>query len=163
MILGCAALLTVVLVAGCGKHAAATRSSVEVHAAGQPIVVTEDDLEKYVRWSRDFAVQANKNIVEMRAMTDRSGVSQSEVVSMVERQRRESAEIMSREPATGVKSNALGAAIAGVVSIDFQGDKVEYRFGHDEVALASARQKYGDQFVDWVVAREDKIRKILSE
>jgi len=50
-----------------------------------------------------------------------------------------------------------------VATLEHQGDKVVYVPGHDEIALAAARNKYGDKFVDWVVWREKMIARALAE
>ena len=50
-----------------------------------------------------------------------------------------------------------------MATLEHQGDKVVYVPGHDEIALAAARNKYGDKFVDWVVSREKMIARALAE
>jgi hypothetical protein len=58
--------------------------------------------------------------------------------------------------------DALGETVPGVATLEFQGGKVVYVPGRNAIALAAARSKYGDQFVDWIVARESTIARILS-
>ena len=68
-----------------------------------------------------------------------------------------------RTPVSGVKERAIAEALGGIATIDLNSEKVEFIPGHNETALASARAKYGSEFVDWVVAREPAITRILSQ
>jgi hypothetical protein len=146
-----------------------------IKAAGQPrISVTDDELAKYVVWWRDYLEVGNRNVVEMNAVSKRVASKYSfadtgriaqdpELLAASERQRNAMKEVMNRMPVDGVKMDALGETVPGVATLEFQGDKVVYVPGRNEIALAAARKNYGDQFVDWIVARESTIARILSQ
>ena len=142
---------------------------------GQPaLVVTEDELTKYVAWWHDYLTLANRNRIEMDAVTrsvsskysfgDTDKISQDpELLATLDRQRSAMQELDSRRPVDGLKMQALRDTVPGVATLEFQGDKVAFVPGHNEIALAAARQRYGDKFVDWVISRESVIALILSE
>ena len=138
------------------------------------LVVTEDDLTRYVAWWRDYLTLVNRHRIELDAVTrsvsskyspgETDRMSQDpELLATFDRQRSAMQELEGRRPVDGLKMQALRDTVPGVATLEFQGDKVAYVPGHNEIALAAARQRYGDKFVAWVVSREAVIARILSE
>jgi hypothetical protein len=146
-----------------------------VKVDGQPgLAVTEDELTKYVAWWREYLTLVNRHLIEMEAVTrsvsskysfaDTDKVSQDPVLlATLDRQRSAMQELDSRRPVDGLKMQALRDTVPGVATLEFQSDKVAYVPGHNDIALAAARQKYGDKFVDWIVSREGAIARTLSQ
>jgi hypothetical protein len=69
---------------------------------------------------------------------------------------------MARMP-QGSTVNALQATLPGVGRMLFRPPVMVYEPGRNEVVLSAARAKYGDEFVDWVLARERLIVEALSK
>jgi hypothetical protein len=140
----------------------------------QTVLVTDEELTKYVVWWREDLVLVNHNIAEMETVRERVAAKYSfaelermtqdpELLGTLEGQRSAMQELDNRRPVDGLKMQALRDTVPGVATLEFQGDKVVYVPGRDEIVLAAARKRYGDQFVDWIVARESAIARILSQ
>jgi hypothetical protein len=146
-----------------------------VRTDGQTAIrVTDDELAKYVVWWRDYLELVARNQAELEELRQRISskysfaetgrISQDpELLATLDRQRSTMQELDNRRPVDGLKMQALRDTVPGVATLEFQRDKVVYVPGRNEIALAAARQKYGDQFVDWIVARESTIARILSQ
>jgi hypothetical protein len=164
-----AGIAIAVVAIACAKHEGVVKT------AGQPeLAVTDDELTKYVRWWRDYLTLVNRHLIELDAVRKRVSSKYSfadmnrmsedpELLATVERQRSAMQELDSHRPVDGLKMQALRDTVPGVATLEYQGDKVVYVPGHDEIALAAARNKYGDKFVDWVVSREKMIARALAE
>lgn len=140
----------------------------------QEIGISEDELIKYLVWWREYATLTSHNMAEMKAVSDRIAARYSlgssdriaqdpELVAMLERQQVAARDIEARAPLSRPKMEALGETVAGIATLEPKDGGVVFVAGHNEIALASARSKYGDEFVDWVVARESLVARVLSQ
>jgi hypothetical protein len=125
-------------------------------------------------WWCDYLTLVNRHLIELDAVKQRVSSKYSfadtyrisedpELLATLERQRSAMQELDSHRPVDEVKMQALRDTVPGVATHEFQGDKVVYAPGHDEIALAVARNKYGGKFVDWVVSREKMIARAPAE
>lgn len=166
----CAVIALVAAALACGRG----REGVVKFDGQRALAVTEDELTRYAAWWRDYLTLVNRNRIEMDAVTrsvsskysfaDTDRIAQDpELLATLDRQRSAMQELDRRRPVDGLKMQALRDTVPGVATLELQGDKVAYVPGHNEIALAAARQRYGDEFVDWVISRESVIARILSE
>lgn len=141
--------------------------------AERPRVPTEEELTGYLEWVRDWKHLANRNRAELepalQAIFARypSGdpgavASDPEWLALHARQKEKMQAHMDRMP-PGLIVNALAATLAGVGRMVARPQSWEYVPGRDEAVLSDARAKYGDEFVDWVLARESVIVGTLSQ
>jgi hypothetical protein len=68
-----------------------------------------------------------------------------------------------RMPLKGAKAQALSDTLAGIGAIIAQPHKLVFAARRVEQALAKARQKYGNDYVQWVLSRESAIVDTLSK
>ena len=85
-----------------------------------------------------------------------------ELLTMVKRQSATMQELEARSPLTGLKREALEAVIGGIAPREFHPDKMTYARRRDGAVLSEAAEKYGEEFVAWVVARESQIVGALA-
>lgn len=165
----CALVLLLAAALACSR----SREGV-IHVAGRtPIKVTDEELIAYASWLHDYVKLQKEGRIESEEMFGRlsrrdswakaDGISSDPaLLAMVERHRNAMAELERRMPAENAKMQALSETIAGVVTVDLSGRKVELVPGHNEIALTTARQRYGDEFVDWILSREALIVRTVS-
>lgn len=120
--------------------------------------MSDDDLRNYVLWLRDYKNLLNRHIGELEA--EGSG---TDALTLGERHRREMQELNARMPVSGLKLYALRETVAGVATIDIERQKAVFVPGRNEMALASARKKYGNDFVDWIVSNEPMIDRTMMQ
>jgi len=137
------------------------------------IAPTDDDLTTYVEWYRDWKLLTNRYRAELDAVTEQAAVKYSledtgkiaqdpDLLAFLDRQRREMQPHMDRAP-RGATAEAFKATLAGLGQMVFLPGGMVYVAGRNEPLLAEARRKYGDAFVDWVLARESTIVGTLGQ
>ena len=184
-----AALLSfIVLAPGCrekGPSSAAPATSAarpSFQRATTRVDVADADLNAYLEWLRDWKSITNRHRAELDEVTERAlarlpvfdpdkAVQDPEFLAMLAEQRKDGQALSSRMP-KGPTAEALATMVGGVESMTVgpgavgtmvpQPNGVVYRPGRNEKVLAEARAKYGDTFVDWVLARESLIVETLG-
>ena len=140
--------------------------------AERPRVPTDEELTSYLEWLRDWKHLANRNRTELEAglepifarypSRDPNAVaSDPEWLALHRRQAEGMQAHMNRRP-RGLIINALEATLPGVGRMVARTDAMDYVPGRDEAVLSAARARYGNEFVDWVLARERVIVETLS-
>jgi hypothetical protein len=136
-------------------------------------VPTEEELTSYLEWWRDWKRLTNRNAAELYEVMERvsrkyprddtrSLAADPEYLAVYNRHRTEMKSHMDRKP-KGPTATALNATVPALGPIVIHPKAMVYEPRRDEAALAAARAKYGDTFVDWVLAREHIIVQTLSQ
>jgi hypothetical protein len=130
-------------------------------------------LTQYLAWQHDFRTQVKRHRIEQEATAQRvagkypafsTGLSTDpELLAVLTRQRRDMQFLMDRMP-KGPTMEALGATIEGLgtTTAGPEGIALIYTPRRDEAVLDSARAKYGDGFVRWVIQHEGTITAALT-
>ena len=136
------------------------------------VAVTDDDLTAYLAWWHGWMSLTNRHRAELDAVTERAAAKLSvadtgkiaqdpDLLALLGGQRKEMQahfDGMRKGPAT----QALMGTLPGVGAMFVRPGGMVYVAGRNEAVLAEARRKYGDTFVDWVLARESVILDTLS-
>lgn len=168
-------MLSVALVlCGCSSKehetAAATGSPAATTSTGTKashITVTDDELNRFLEWVRQDQIQTDRHAQENREIVNKiDSNTDPAYAAMVERQRKEMEAMKNAMPVSEEKARALVQTIQGIGGWRADESQIEVRSvfvpGHSERLLAQARQKYGDEFVDWVLSRESRIVQTLT-
>jgi hypothetical protein len=160
--------------------ALATACSNKEAAAGRPeqpptagAAREDDDLMAYVNWYRDWKLLTNRHKAEGDVLVQSVAAKYSfaetgkiaqdpDLLALLARQRQEMRPLMARAPG-GPTAAAYEATLAGIGQLLPTPHGMVYFPGRNEAVLAAARAKYGDKFVDWVLARESTIVATLSQ
>ena len=155
----------------CGREEPAARAP--RLRAERPRVPTETELTSYLEWVRDWKHLANRNRAELEVATgtifarypsgdEGAAANDPEWLALHARQKQAMQAHMDRMP-SGLIIKALETTLGGVGRMLIGTHSVSYVPGRDEAVLSAARARYGDEFVDWVLAREGVIIGTLSE
>ena len=159
------------LIAACGT---------EQPAAGAPPlraerirVPTEEELTSYLEWLRDWRHIVNRNRAEMDVAAesifarhptgDVAAIASDPEWLAVQQQLKDRMEAHVDRRSAGLVLNALAATVRGVGRMVARPHGMDYVPGRDEAVLSAARARYGDEFVDWVLARERLIVETLRQ
>jgi hypothetical protein len=134
---------------------------------------TDEALTTYLTSVHDWMQMTNRHAEEnemlMRKLSARyrlSGASQlaqdPELVAQLNRQREEMAAVVAGTP-VGPMAAALGTTIGGIGHGTLDGRRMTFLVEPNDSALAAARARYGETFVDWVLARKGRIIATLSQ
>jgi hypothetical protein len=134
---------------------------------------TDDDLMAYVNWYRDWKQLTNRHKAEgdalMQSVAARYSFAETgniaqdpDLLALLARQRQEMRPLMARAPG-GPTAAAYEATLGGIGQLLPTPNGMVYFPGRNEAVLAAARARYGDKFVDWVLARESKIVATLGQ
>jgi hypothetical protein len=155
----------------CGKpEPAAARAAPPAAASAAE---TADDLIAYITWYRDWKQLTNRHKAELDALTqsvagrysfaETGNIAQDpDLLALLARQRQEMQPLMARVPG-GPTAAAYEETLGGVGQLLPTPNGMAYFPGRNESVLAAARAKYGDKFVDWVLAHESTIVETLSQ
>lgn len=146
--------------------------AVAAPAAGV-LAPTDDELMAYLVWGRDWKQLANRNKAELDAVAEQAAAKLSfkdtdklaqdpELLAVIDRQTKAMKAHLDLAP-RGPMVEAFKAAISGIGSMVPRPDGWVWVSRRDESVLAAARQRYGDEFVGWVLAREATIVATFSE
>jgi len=171
-VLICVTLSFAAVVVSCGKKEFASAHRAGPGAAG--IALTDDELASYLTWSREYIALANSHKAELDAVAERGAArlpfgdpgkiaQDPELLAALDRQRTAMQAQLDRMPLKGAKAQALGETLAGIGAFVAQPDGLVYTARRDEQALANARRKYGDEYVQWVLSRESTIVATLGK
>jgi hypothetical protein len=138
------------LLCSCAKKAADTPS----------VDITDDQITSFLAWTREWGELAMRHAREGQEVAARVAPKYSmsgtpgmtndpELRATLDRQRAAIQEHMDRIPLNDAQVKAWKATVAGLIP------------RRDDQVLAAARQKYGDRFVDRVLARERDITATL--
>jgi hypothetical protein len=159
-----------------GKERAAERNAPAVTPSFQrattSVAVTDDDLTAYLAWWHGWMSLTNRHRAEGDAVTERAAAKLSfadtgkiaqdpDLLALIAVQGKEMRAHFNSMP-KGPATQALMGTVPGVGAMVVQTGGIAYVAGRNEVVLAEARKKYGDTFVDWVLARESIIVDTLS-
>jgi hypothetical protein len=163
-----------VLAASCtGRESARSGTGAVKYRAARP-AQSDDALSSWLEWHRDWGRLVNRHRVEQDAevarraaggpgASDQALAADPGFLAVIYRQREEMRAMMARAPrgltADGLAETTLGM---GKLTAGSQGTMV-FIPGRDEVALADARAKYGEDFVRWVLAHEAEIGSTLAD
>lgn len=141
--------------------------------AERPKLPTTGELTSYLEWYRDWKHLVNRHRGEGEAAvllaaakypSDSYAKVATDPAFIADHERRaaEQQAHYAREP-KGLTAAALKATIQGIGRMVIRPDGMVYEAGRDEAALAAARAKYGEKFVDWVLAHETVINETLAQ
>jgi hypothetical protein len=154
--------------------ACARGNEAEVLIAGQPpVTVSDADLTAYLAWLNDHMAATNQHRADLETMSQRLAAKYSlaethrvatdpELLALANLQRAAMQELEVRSPVSGVKRQALEEALGGIAPREFHPGKMIFSRKRDDRALATVRQRYGDAFVDWILARDTQIVNSLA-
>ena len=141
--------------------------------AERPGVPTEAELMSYLEWHRDLKLLTNRNRADtdavMGRISSRNPSVDAPTIAADPEWRALSQQLVSEMQAhlnrvpKGLTASALQATILGVGRMVIHPTAMVFEPGRDESALSAARAKYGDEFVDWVLAHEDVIVATLGQ
>lgn len=180
------ALCTVVAAGGCGSGDSSTESSSVVSSSAsfavprpapplrpeRPTVPTDADLQQVLEWQRDWKRLVNRHRAELEVLAGKMATQPAESwqhiasdpVYLADHERRaaEQRAHYARRP-TGLMASALETTISALGRMVFGPMAVAYQPGRNDSLVAAARAKYGDAFVDWVLAREGVVVQTLGQ
>jgi hypothetical protein len=150
------AAAVIVVLAACSRKAVAVTTATRTPSSAKGAVeITDDEIERFIEWNRDWIGLARKHTDETQEVSNRvaekyrqdfSRMSEDpELRATLDRQRAEMQEHMNRCPLDDAQIQAVKAVYEGIVP------------QRNEQALSNARRKYGNKFVDRVVAHEREI------
>ena len=150
--------VAVTLLMACSRKAAehATATPVAGAKSGGSLEITDDQITSFLAWKREYLDLARKHSAELQEVTDRLGAKYSpaetnkvsadpEFLGTLERQRAEMQQEMNRNPLSNEQMLAMNSVMDGLVP------------RRDETRLSKARRRYGEAFVDRVLARESEL------
>ena len=181
---GLSTLAFVMLLAGCGRRESspgptpppsaragaegpASAAAASGAATGLP---TDEELMAYLTWMRDWKQLAERNVAEYNATLERVAVKYSladtgkvaydpEVLAASARGAESSKAHFDEKP-QGRTVDGIQAVLEG---LGLTIPQMNYSGVRNEEAMARARRRYGDDFVDWVLAREATITSMLGQ
>ena len=142
-------------------------------ARGPRLKPTDEALTTYLTSVHDWMQMTNRHADEnemlMRKLSARYPLSGTghlaqdpELVAQLNRQREEMAGVVAGAP-VGAMAAALGTTIGGIGQGTLDGGRMTFVVQPNDSALAAARARYGDTFVNWVLARKGRIIAALSQ
>jgi hypothetical protein len=166
------------LAAGCGAKEPAAEGTIAAAPSARPgaaaaLTPTDDDLMRYLVWTRDWKLLTNRHRAELDAVTEQVAaryslkdtdkvVQDPEFLAMLDRQGKEMKAHHAGLP-SGRMADAFQATIEGVGTMVPLPHGYLYVPGRNQELLDHARKRYGDAIVDWVLAREETIVATLSQ
>jgi hypothetical protein len=143
-----AVMFTVLLLIGCGRKGT------------EPASITDDQITAFIAWNERWIDLARKHYDEANAVSRRAADRYSpdvskvstdpELLSTLARQRGEMQDHMNRRPLNDAQMQAIKRVYEGIIP------------QRDDQKLSQARARYGDRFVDRVLAHETEIRAALK-
>lgn len=158
--------------AACGRESAPGREARDTAQPAARSAQSDSVLVAWIEWHRDWMRRTNRHKAELDADSARLAATYShaeshrvaedpELLAMLARQREEMQPLVARAP-RGLTAEALEAAVRGVGRVVIGPRAITFVPGRDEAALDSARAAYGDEFVRWVLAHEQRIIATLA-
>lgn len=134
----------------------ATPTPVAGAKSGGALQITDDQITSFLAWRREYADLAQRHVGELREVSDRIAAKYSpaetnrisedpEFLGTLERQRAEMQREMDRNPLSNEQMLAMNSVMDGIVP------------RRDDARISKVRQRYGDEFVDRLLARENEL------
>ncbi|HEX2781128.1 MAG TPA: hypothetical protein VHM30_16630 [Gemmatimonadaceae bacterium] len=138
--------------------------------AVSPLAPSDSDLAAFLDWQRQLMLLVGQQRAEQDSLVAtlaRTGLqpeglsTNPQLLALVERQRTAMDELQSRIP-RGPTATGLGFALPGLGQMTGTAEGLVWIPKRDDAVLAQARARFGDDFVDWLIAREDIIDTALG-
>jgi hypothetical protein len=137
------------------------------------VTISDDEIDSYIAWWRAELDLGRERVREMDELLERLDKKYSladldkvqedpELLAMLERQREEAMERKRNTPIAQEKAEGFDSVLAGLGRTVNREGRTIYEVHHEERALQGARDKYGDEFVDKVLSREDDIAAAMN-